>query len=237
MTDIYYIVRDEIVAKLDRSLVVESVTIGASTAVALCGGPKWARESKTVTDVNDVVFTIVSVNYDTNTLYLANVLDAFDEPIAPVGPLILELPTFFIGTPVRTNTEWRDFSSNEMNKTPFVWMLEPTSEEIQGFKSSIERLSDIHLVILDSNNSKKWLTGDVHDNRLQPIYNLVEEIRKAVALNVAYFANSAETVKIKNFTRFGSESAQGFDANIIDADLAGVEMRFSLLVIKQACKC
>ena len=237
MTDIYYLVRDEIVAKLDRKLTIEAVTITATTGVGICKSVKWARESKTVTDATARVYSIISVDYDTNTIELTNILDAFDAPIAPVGPLTLELPTFFIGTPLRTNNEWRDFSSNEMNKTPFIWMLEPTSEEIQGFKSSIERVSDIHLVVLDSNNSQQWQTGDVHDNRLQAIYNLVEEIRKAIALNVAYFDNSAETVKIKNFTRFGSESAQGFDANIIDADLTGVEMRFTLSVIKQACKC
>ena len=43
---------------------------------------------------------------------------------------------------------------------------------------------------------------------------------------------------LKNFTRFGTESNNGFTANIIDADLTGVELRISLPIYKLSdCKC
>jgi hypothetical protein len=44
-------------------------------------------------------------------------------------------------------------------------------------------------------------------------------------------------IDVKNFNRFGTETIQGFDRNIIDADLTGIEMKFTLVVRKQSCNC
>lgn len=238
MKDIFYIIKDEIVSKLDRNLVIYNANLLTDKwLVDIKCSVKWSRTFKTVTDSLGNIFTIVSVNYDTNQIGLGIIYDVNDNVIEPIGTLVLELPEFFIGTPIRTNEEWLLFSSNEMKKTPFIWMLEPTSENILDYKTDIERKSDIHLVLLDSNNSVQWQTKDVHDNRLQALYNLVFEIREAIRENIAYFDAFEQTYDIKNFTRFGSESAGGFSANIIDADLTGIEMRFNLSILKQACNC
>jgi hypothetical protein len=144
---------------------------------------------------------------------------------------------FFTGTPLRTNEEWLSFSNNEMLKTPFIWLVEPTREKTLGVSSIIERESDVRFLLLDNNNSANWLTKNVHENRLGALYNLATEIENVVNDNVKWF-KEIETKDVKNYTRFGTESPQGFEANIIDADLTGVEIRFTLKVIKQAyCNC
>lgn len=240
MRDIFYIVRDEIVARLNGSLSVTAMTYNAQTqiyTVTIGCSVKWARTVKSVTDADDNAYVIIDVDYDNNTLQLQAIFDNLGDPIPPVSPLELEAPEFFIGTPLRTNKEWQEFSANEMNKTPFIWMVEPTRERVFEDNSPIDRESDLFLLLLDSNNSNKWLTEQVHDNRLQALYNLAIEIKNAVNSNPGWFKRIKTTIDLKNFTRFGTETVQGFTANIIDADLAGVEMRFTLTVQKQKCDC
>jgi hypothetical protein len=65
----------------------------------------------------------------------------------------------------------------------------------------------------------------------------VTEIEKAINSNKLWFEEMKTAIDVKNFNRFGTETIQGFDRNIIDADLTGIEMKFTLVVRKQSCKC
>jgi len=230
MKDIYFIVRDEIVARLDNSIELKSKTLlaGVWTLDVQCS-VKWARVGKTITDSNDVVFNIVSVDYEENTISVT------DNGSVPSNSILIELPYFFLGTPLKTNVEWKQFSSNEMKKVPFIWMVEPTKEREQPDTSSNERESDLFFILLDHSKVNKWLTKEVHENRLQALYNLVDAIKTAINTNPKWFQRLAVSVDLKNFTRFGTETTNGFDANIIDAELAGVEMRFTLTIRRQSC--
>ena len=115
-------------------------------------------------------------------------------------------------------------------------MVEPTPEVIQSEDSSLERISEIRMVLLDSNNSVNWLTKDVHNQRLFSIYNYFDSFKLAIENNGLF--GKVDSFKIRNFTRFGNETQNGFDQNIIDADLTGIEVKFSLPIYKEnKCKC
>jgi hypothetical protein len=239
MIDIYNIVKQQIFDKLDKTIKVKSLEpVSGKLKMYVCGSVKWARVGKTLrTNTSLANFPIVSVDYVNNTLILDFPLTPLGAPISWTGDTgTLNDVYFFIGTPLRTNAEWLSFSNNEMLKTPFIWLVEPTREKKLGVSSIIERESDIRLLLLDNNNSANWLTKNVHENRLGALYNLASEIENVANDNVKWF-KEIETVDVKNYTRFGTETPQGFEANIIDADLTGVEMRFTLKVIKQACNC
>jgi hypothetical protein len=239
MIDIYNIVKQQIFDKLDKTIKVKSLEpSNGKLKMYVCGSVKWARVGKTLrTNTSLSNFPIVSVDYVNNSMILDFPLDGEGAPISWTGDTgTLNDVYFFIGTPLRTNAEWLSFSNNEMLKTPFIWLVEPTREKKLGVSSIIERESDIRLLLLDNNNSANWLTKNVHENRLGALYNLASEIENVANNNVKWF-KEIETVDVKNYTRFGTETPQGFEANIIDADLTGVEMRFTLKVIKQACNC
>lgn len=236
MKDIFYIVRDEIVERMDPDLQVKSFAVDGTgqtwTFVMKCS-VKWARIRKTLTDTSDNLFTITAVNYTTNTI---TATAPADQPYDELGTLTLEDPYFFIGTPLSTNAEWLMATNDERLKTPFIWMVEPTAERMRPEYHSLERESDLRIVFLDSHNSKDWVTKDAHDNRLQSLYNMADEFVNAIRGNLL-FDDIDGDIQIRNFTRFGTETQQGFDANIIDADLTGIELRLTLPVLKQSCNC
>jgi hypothetical protein len=246
MIDIYNIVKEQIFDKLDKTIKVKGLqAVNGKLKMFVCGSVKWARVGKSLrtnttfgTDPTLYYFPIVSVDYVNNIIVLDYPKDAEGDPVNWTGNTgTLNDIYFFIGTPLRTNAEWLSFSNNEMLKTPFIWLVEPTREKKLGASSIIERESEIRLLLLDNNNSANWLTKNVHENRLGALYNLASEIENVANDNVKWF-KEIETVDVKNYTRFGTETPQGFEANIIDADLTGVEMRFTLKVIKQAyCNC
>lgn len=229
MKDILYIVQDEIIAKMNGVISVESSVLNSTTWTIQACNIKWARVGKTVTDENGQVFTITLVDN------LANIMEITGH-LTIVGNLTLTNPYFFIGTPIKTNTEWLQFSTNEMKKVPFVWMVEPTRERLLQDDNPNDRESDLFLVLLDNSNSGSWLTKDVHAQRLQALYNMVSEIRRVINAN-KMFERLKSDIQVKNFTRFGTETANGFDSNIIDADLTGIEMRFSLKIRRKTYLC
>jgi hypothetical protein len=151
--------------------------------------------------------------------------------------LYLNRPKFFTGTPIATDTEWRKFTDNESDKTPFIWMVEPTSESVLDDQdSSIERNSNMHIVFLDSNNVEDWLTLDTHDYRLQSLYNMRTEFINAIKKNLLFQGISNSTVR--NITKFGTERNGSFDTNIIAANLTGVDNRLTLAIYTtDDCNC
>lgn len=230
MKDIYQIVKDEIVAKINLTIEVESVTLLSpdNYALVVCS-LKWSRKGLTIVDELNHSFVITEVDPNTNTIV---VVGSFEWS----GNGTLQAYKFFIGTPIATNAEWKSFNIDERKKVPFIWMIEPTSEKFALSESSLERTSDLRLIFLDDNYAGKWLTTEVHENRLQSVYNCVEQFIETIRKN-PIFGNLPE-YDLRNFTRFGVESTQGFTANIIDANLTGVELRISLPIYKLSeCKC
>lgn len=233
MIDIYDIVKDEIVEKMDNSLrVVKIVDNGGTYTLTICNSVKWARVKLTISDAALNAYTISAVDYSARLI-----------TVTPLGAYAwtsttgtLQKPKFFIGTPMRTNEEWLQFSNDERNKVPFIWMVEPTQERVKPDSDGKERESDIRIVFIDSNNSPGWITTDVHEKRLKALYNMVSEFFRTIENN-PLFGDIESDRQIRNLTRFGTETSNGFERNIIDADLTGIDARVALPIMKQSCKC
>jgi len=77
---------------------------------------------------------------------------------------------------------------------------------------------------------------DTHDNRLQSLYYMRSEFVKAIKKNPLFKGISNSSVR--NITKFGTESSRGFEKNIIDSDLTGLDCRLTLSIYNEAdCKC
>ena len=97
MRDIVYIVRDEIVGKMNNQLKVKLIVGNVLTVCSL----KWATVGKIVKDDLDNEYKVTEVNYDNFTV-----------TVTPLGSyvftgktLFLNTPYFFTGTPLATNSE------------------------------------------------------------------------------------------------------------------------------------
>ena len=221
MKDIIYIVEQEIVDKMNIIVTVDSF-IG--NVLSVCD-VKWARIGMIVTDGSSNEYTVTAVDYDLSTI-----------TVSPNGAytfsgttLTLVRPYFFVGTPIATNKEWKSFNRDERKKVPFAWMLEPTSESFNSSQDTLERESSLIMIFLDSNNVEQWNTKETHSERLRAIYNMVEEFINTIKRNALFYSEDLD-FNTKNFTKFGRETSSGMDSNIIDANLAGIELRLTLSV-------
>lgn len=231
MRDIVYIVRDDIVANMDNSCVVKDIN---GNDITLCN-VKWAAVNKVVTDSLGNEYRITAVDYSTNIVTVLP-LGAY---VFTGNVLYLNTPYFFTGTPRATNSEWVKFTNDERKKTPFIWMVEPTKERPKDSviqPSSIERESDLRIVFLDTNNHEKWLTLDTHDNRLQALYNMRTEFIRVIRDTPKF--HDIKNSQARNITKFGTETSNGFEANIIDSNLTGIDCRLTLSILKiDGCNC
>lgn len=226
MIDIAYIVRDEIVNKMNNVINVASIT---GNDITISGCLKWASILKVVTDNLGNEYKITAIDRD-NKILTVNPLGAYTF----TGNVInLNTPYFFTGTPRATNSEWLVFSDDEREKTPFIWMVEPTSEQPLDDKKygGVERKSNIRIVFLDDNNAEQWLTLDTHDNRLQSLYNMRSEFVRVINSNSIF--ESIDDSSMVNLTKFGTETSNGFENNIIDSNLTGIDCRFSLSIYRK----
>ena len=226
MIDIAYIVRDEIVDKMNNVIDVDSI---AGNDITISGCLKWAAILKTVTDNIGDEYKITEIDRANNVITV--------EPLGAyvfTGDILnLNLPYFFTGTPMATNAEWLQFTDDERKKTPFIWMVELTTEQPFDAKNAgrIERKSDIRIVFLDTNNVEQWLTLDTHDNRLQALYNMRSEFVRVINSNIIF--NSIDNSSVVNLTKFGTETSNGFEKNIIDSNLTGIDCRFTLSILRK----
>jgi hypothetical protein len=219
LRDIVYIIEEEIIDNMNCILAVQNIS---GSVLTVCD-VKWSRVGLVLTDALAQTYTITAVDYVLNTITITP-----DGVYTFTGVVInLLKPYFFTGTPIATNKEWKSFSRDERLKLPMSWLLDPTEEDFKDDTNTIERESDILIVFLDSNNVNQWRTMDTHNNRLQALYNMVEEF--IATIKREYLFHSIDlTYKTKNFTKFGKETSSGMEANIIDANLTGVEVRLTL---------
>lgn len=226
MTDIVDIVEQEIVNKMDNIL---SVVTSSTNTVTVCSA-KWVRIGKVLTDSDSNEYTITDVNYSTNTITLnTNFIGENDF-------VTIERPYYFHGTPLVTSEEWGAFTNNEENKTPFVWLIEPVVERLEGRESS--RLGEFELVcyFVDGRDHVNWTNDNIHEKRSNILYAMANEFVDTIERN-PIFPRLANRGQLRNLAKFGRETQQGFVENILDAQLTALELRLTLPIYKTSNLC
>ena len=233
MEDIVNIVKREIIDKMDVSLSISNVEILEVapnvfiSKITVCD-IKWARIGKYVIDEIGVFFNILEIDYNLNLITVENSFESLTG--------LLYVPHYFYGTPMQVNSEWGAVTKIEVNKIPFIWLIEPLNENTFGRDSSLERTSEIRLLFVDGRFVTNWKVKDIHEFRIQSLLNMVEQFKESVNGNRIF--QRVTDYRVKTLTKLGSESEQGFLKNILDANLTAVELRFTLPIYKgYDCKC
>lgn len=219
-----------VVNSIDNTIEGTNIAPGVAT---FCD-TKWARVPKRLVRVSDGeewVVTDVLMNEQITATYLGTTIP---EPTLE-GIFGLPIPYWITGTRLAANNEWRMVTNDVAAKTPIIWLHETIMEVIYGREASLERSSEIRLFFLDETNTKDYYTKDHRKFVVNPMQQLVDAFIGAINENSQF--KNVESYRMKTFSRFGFEQEQGVMQNILDSDLSGVELQFTLEKFKINCKC
>jgi hypothetical protein len=138
------------------------------------------------------------------------------------------------GTALAVNGEWTKLTSDEREKTPFVWLVKPTTETTNLNGQGIVRTAELRIYFLDATDVTNYTEDDHNVEVLTPLWQWVVAFFEAIRKNKD-FAN-IDNYTSRELNRFGTETPQGFEANILDSNLSAIELRFTLS-IRNGAKC
>lgn len=158
-------------------------------------------------------------------------------PLAQGEILHIEKPKFFHGTPYNTVQEWHDFTTNERDKLPFIWLVTPTTEKYNDYKSTVERTSSCKVFFVHWSDWQMLNQNRVNET-IAPLHRVVDSFLDAVNDNPSAFDTLQNNGTRKDFPKFGRESSKGIEEVIMNSTLGAVSLDIDLRVKKNIiCKC
>lgn len=218
-----------LINNIDLAVEVQSIV---GNKVFICGSTLQITIGKTVEDSNGNQYTVTDmVVNEWIELTPISPAPAFDDTVL-FGPPI----TYLHGTPMSVNNEYLVVSSDTIDKTPFCWVLEPYTYRQPGADSSLSGVYEIVLFFMDWAKETEW-TNNEHNNRvIKPMENLANAFKNTINLDFTF--KRLEDFVTKPRSRFGVEvTNKGSEGKILDEDLSGVEVRFTLEAydVKECC--
>lgn len=193
---------------------------------------KWMRVGQIVEDSNGFQYRILSVEYDEYVTW---------EPVLITNPndlegvITLPSPYWITGTQLATNREWTISTPNLSSKLPLIWLLEVIRMRKYGMESTYDFDADIRMFFLDQTNITQYYTEDHRNLVMYPMEKLCQEFLNVVNEDARFVRYT--DYELITFSRFGTERSDGMFANILDANLSGVELRIRLVKYKANCIC
>jgi len=152
----------------------------------------------------------------------------------PPIPTTLELnvydPYYFHGTVIQTNLELEQISNSSL-KTPMIYLLEVLEDTFFNDDNRLEREADLRLFFLTQANFVDWKTQDTYNNAIAPMRSLCYSFIDT--LNSSKIISNFAQYRVINHTKFGVYMTdKGYEKRIFDDNLAGVELRITLPVVR-----
>lgn len=193
-------------------------------------GTKWLRVGKTVINSNNEKFVITDIEPGEWVIG-----KNFENPLLTLdGLFTIPTPYFLPGTRLSANREWTLPTNNVTEKTPIVWLLDAIRYRKFGRENPADFETDLRIFFLDETDIVNFYTMDHRGNVVEPMSELINEFLKIV--NEKPIFKRVLEFDLITFTRFGVEAENGMFENILDANLSGVELRFTLTKFKENCK-
>lgn len=222
---------ETIVNAINSQIVVtSSVVQGNSTIIYTCN-TKWARNGKLLTAFDG----FVGFNYTITNVVLNESITISTTASIANKTISVSSPFDITGTKMATNLEWTKASISLFEKTPIIWLLDDYEEKRYSAESSVERKVKCRIFFLDETDIVNYYTSDHKSQVIQPMIQLSEEFIRI--LNSKPIFKAIDVQDIKYFSRFGTESPQGFEKNILDANLSGLMIQIDIEKYKEYCTC
>lgn len=218
---------DDIISGMDSSIALEFDPL--TTKWMTCDS-KWARIGKIITNSLGGEFRITDMEPNE---WIQAILVKGSGGMEPI--MNLAEPFAITGTKMVANLEWTKANPNVMEKTPIIWLLETIRFVESGRDKPTQFESDLRLFFLDETNVAQYMTKEHRNNVVRPMNQMIDEFVRTINSN-RNFKRILETERI-TFSRFGVERDNGVFQNVLDANLSGVELRFTLTKFKENCIC
>lgn len=219
-----------IIAQISLSIVVQSTN---GTRIFVCD-TKCISLYKTVTDALGNKYKVTDFLWNE----WVDVVPIGNSPLLFSGiTLVANQPLYLHGSPSSINSEYLLIDQKTTKKTPFIWMLETFEYTDLPRDSSIEAKGDLRLFFMDWADEAKW-SNDEHNNYvIKPMENLVNMFLEVIEND--YTFKTLGPVQRRPRPRFGVEiTNRGSDRKIIQEDLSGIEVNFTLEVYDTSvCLC
>lgn len=225
MKDVTKIIQS-IVDDIDNSIVGEFDAVEQRTNVCKT---KWLRIGQTIfSNVGDYVVTDIQRDEWIVAVPVGHLNDLN-------GLFYIKSPFYITGTKLATNREWTIADNDLTAKLPLIWMLELISETIFGRGSSYERTINVELFFLDETDPSQYYTIDHREQVVEPMENLLVEFIETINRRREF--EKVDEYRIRTFSRFGTENDKGVLQNVLDANLSGLKLEFTLSKFKENCIC
>jgi len=221
---------EDIVNDIDNQIAINSLSVINNKLRVYTCDTKWLRVGKKVSgkilggSIKEAYVTAIDVD---NYFEIDNVNILSD--------IFIPKPTAMFGTRTATNNEWNLKTPNLLNKTPLIWCLELVNETHYGNEASLERDIEMRVFFLDETDILNYATKDHRQQVVRPMTYLAHAFKKVIDKNMLF--KSITQFNVLGFSRFGTESVTGMIENILDANLSGTSVQFTISKYKESCKC
>jgi hypothetical protein len=158
-------------------------------------------------------------------------------PLAVGETLTIERPKFFHGTPYNTVQEWHDFTTQEREKLPFIWLVTPANERWNNKRQTIERVSSCRLFFVHWSDWQMLNQNRVNET-IAPVHWLVNNFVETVDRNATAFDYLEGQGQRKEYPKFGRETSKGIEEVIMNSTLGAVSLDIDLRIKRGLiCKC
>lgn len=222
---------DEILQKsfslIDRT--IKPKTYISTTEIEFCD-VRWLPLFNHVIMTGNVSNKIVSINGNTVTLANPTVGTSFTIPDT----------VFFVGSQMKTSSEWIMYSNDYADKVPFLWLEFPSrsSEEVSTNKLSnvYSTWRSVSLFFIADVDRSAWISQETLDKRTKILRKWLAAWETAINEQMK---RDCEFVNITRdyFPIFGIEQQNGSVRDIIEGNLTAVSALFDLNVFKTCCEC
>jgi hypothetical protein len=212
------------------SNVITGVYDPATLQTNVCS-TKWLRVGKIVKDQNDVEFYVTEIEPG----QWIKAKPVIENPLLFLdGAFTIPEPYFLAGTKLSANREWTLPTNDVTQKTPIVWLLDAIRYRKYGRENPLDFETELRIFFLDETDIVNYYTLDHRENVVEPMTELINEFLEVV--NSKPIFKRVLEFDLITFSRFGVETQNGIFENILDANLSGVELRFTLAKFKENCK-
>jgi len=236
MQDIVQIVRDEIVANIDNTVVVRQIVDNdeLTITVVLCDY-KWLKVGQSLTDEDLQLWNIQTIDYENGQIRL--LIPGEDSTLVKGQVLTIVQPTFVFGTVKTAENEWKlKTGENSIIGLPLIWLAGSVPENEYGYDSSKDYDASLRVFFLDNIDMVSSLDDEQRSQAVRPMLALEKAFNDSV--ENSYKVDRLRSGQRRTLSIFGNEDKDGIYEMIFDEELGGVEAQPTLTIYKSvACKC
>lgn len=178
-------------------------------------------ETQTEIVVDSVTYEVVSVMKDEN-------ITVSGTSLPTLTTFNIDAPTFYSGTIAQTNLEMSQDDKDVENRTPMAYLFRDIEDTFLPLDNYIERETPIRIFFLDDENFDDFSSRTNSEDLLEPMRQMAYYFVDEVIKKDKQLGRIDSNYSVRDYSKFGTEDANGYVNNIFNDQLSGVEVSITL---------